>query len=126
MNMEKNNARTHSPLVRLIICLLVLLAGAAGFVVLKKLKKPPPERPLAEIALPVEVVAAKPDSYAITLRGLGRLRSRRVVTLSAEVRGRIIRQHDNLLPGLLVQKGEPLFALMLKNTSLPLIRLLHF
>jgi len=110
MNNE-NNTRSHSPLVRLVICLLVLLVGAAGFVALKKLKKPPPERPPAETALPVEVMTVNPVSYPVTLTGFGEVSSRRVVTLSAEVRGRIVREHDHLLPGLLVHKGEVLFVI---------------
>jgi RND family efflux transporter MFP subunit len=107
----ENGSRTHSPLVRLVICLLVLSAGVAGFVALKKLKKPPPERPPAETALPVEVMEVRPGQYPVTLTGYGELTSRRIVTLSAEVRGRIIREHDRLLPGLLVKKGELLFAI---------------
>jgi len=108
---QDNGSRAHSPLVRIFICLLVLSAGAAGFVALKKLKKPPPERPPAETALPVEIMEVRPGQYPVTLTGYGELTSRQIVTLSAEVRGRIIREHDRLLPGLLVKKGELLFAI---------------
>jgi len=107
----ENSARAHSPLVRIVLCLLVLAVGAAGFVALKKLKKPPPERPPAETALPVEVMTVQPGKYDVTLTGYGEISPRRVVTLSAEVRGRIIRGHDHLLPGLIVTRGELLFAI---------------
>lgn len=92
--------------LRISLCLLILAAGGAGFIVLKKMKKPPQMVEAQERALPVQVVQVQPEQVDVVISGYGEVRSRTVVPLSAEVTGRITSVHENLQVGLVVPKGE--------------------
>ncbi len=109
-----------SVVLRLALCLLILAVGIGGFVILKKMKKSPPARPLAEPALPVEVMIAHPQDFPVTIHGYGDVRARTRVTLSAEVSGRVVRKDAHLLPGSVVNKGDVLFEIDEKDYQLEL------
>jgi len=108
MNRE---SRRLSPILRLLLCLLILALGAAGMLALKGLRQKPAQKQVAEHPLPVRAVEAKPVDVQVTLTGYGELVSRTTVTLSAEVRGRIVESADNLEPGRLVHHGELLYVI---------------
>ncbi len=109
-----------SVVLRLVLCLLILAVGVGGFVILKKMKKSPPARPVMEPALPVEVMTARPQDFPVTIHGYGDVKARRRVTLSAEVSGRIVRKDAHLLPGFVVNKGDVLFTIDEKDHRLEL------
>ncbi len=100
-----------SLIVRLVLCLLILALGIGGFIVLKKMKKAPPERPLSRPAIPVEVMIVQPRDFPVTIHGYGDVKARTRVTLSAEVSGRVLRKKDHLLAGSVVGRGDILFAI---------------
>jgi len=95
-----------SVLLRIFLCLLILAAGFAGFVVLKRMKRPPVRVEAQERSLPVQVVQVNPEQVAIVISGYGEIRSRSMVPLSAEVAGRITSVHKDLQVGLVVKQGE--------------------
>jgi RND family efflux transporter MFP subunit len=101
-------SRQPSLLLRLGLCLLITAAGAAGFVMLKKMKKPPRLVEAAERPLAVQARQVRAVQVPVVVTGLGEVRSRRVVPLSAEVAGRVTSVHDNLQVGTVVEKGAVL------------------
>jgi len=107
-----------SALLRLSLCILILAAGIGGFIILKKFKKPPTAKPVAESSLPVTVMTVGPENFPVTLHGYGNVSSRTRVTLSAEARGRVTFKHEQLLPGRIVRKGEILFEIDKKDYQL--------
>jgi len=109
-----------APLLRIVLCMLILGAGIGGFLALKKLKKPPMVKEVVEHPLPVQVVRMQPVDFPVNIRGYGDVVSRNEVTLSAEVRGRVTFKHDLLLAGRIVEKGEVLFEIDKEDFQLDL------
>lgn len=107
----KKNTTGPAPLIRLFFCLLILAVGVGGFLVLKKMKRPPVAKAAVEQSLPIEVVIAQPVDFQVRLRGYGNVVAQTRVTLSAEVNGRVTTKRKHLLVGQLVDKGEVLFAI---------------
>ncbi|MEA2114383.1 MAG: efflux RND transporter periplasmic adaptor subunit [Thermodesulfobacteriota bacterium] len=95
-----------SVFLRIFLCLLILGAGFAGFLVLKKMKKPPLQVEGQERALPVQVVQVQAELVPVTVSGYGEIKSRSMVPLSAEVAGRITSVHPDLQVGAVIKKGE--------------------
>jgi len=98
-------------LIRLIICFMILGVGVAGFALLKHLKKPPAQVEPTERPLPVRARQVAPQKVSVRISGLGEIRSRTVVSLSAEVAGRITSVHTRLDPGEIIKKGEVLVTI---------------
>ena len=109
-----------SVFLRIVLCLLILGAGCAGFLVLKKMKKPPLQVEGKERALPVQVVQVQPDLVPVVVSGYGEIKSRSMVPLSAEVAGRITSVHPDLQVGAVIKKGEVLCTINDQDFSLEL------
>jgi len=109
-----------APLLRIVLCMLILGAGIGGFLALEKMKKPPTAKEVVEHPLPVQVVRMQPVDFPVNIRGYGDVVSRNAVTLSAEVRGRVTFKHDLLLAGRIVEKGEVLFEIDKEDFQLDL------
>ncbi|HHD56448.1 MAG TPA: efflux RND transporter periplasmic adaptor subunit [Desulfobulbaceae bacterium] len=120
MTRQTQQGEKPSPVVRLVLCLLILALGIGGFILLKKMKKSPPQRPVTRPALPVEVMIAHPRDFPVTIYGYGDVKARTRVTLSAEVSGRVLRKEDHLLAGAVVNKGDVLFTIDGKDYQLEL------
>ncbi len=97
-----------SVFLRIFLCLLILGAGFAGFLVLKKMKKPPLQVEGQERALPVQVVRVQAERVPVVVSGYGEIKSRSMVPLSAEVAGRVTSVHPDLQVGAVIKKGEVL------------------
>ncbi len=102
----KTKASSPSVLLRIVLCLLILGGGVAGFKMLKKMKKPPVLVEIKERPLPVQVIQVQPEQVEVLVSGFGEIKSRSVVTLPAEVSGRIISVHKDLQVGAVIKKGE--------------------
>ena len=101
------NQKSPSIILRIILCLLILGGGFAGFKALKKMKKPPAQvQNNKERAMPVQVVQVRAENTQIVVTGYGEIKSRSIVTLPAEVAGRITTVHENLQVGAVIKKGE--------------------
>ncbi len=109
-----------APLLRIVLCVLILGAGIGGFLALKTLKKPPTANEVVEHPLPVQVVRVQPVDFPVTIHGYGDVVARTAVTLSAEVRGRVTFKRDLLLAGRIVEKGEVLFEIDRQDFQLDL------
>ena len=97
--------------LRLLLCMMILAAGVGGFVVLKKMKRPPRHTEVREHPLAVRVMRVQSRSVAVTVRGYGQVRSRTVVPLSAEVTGRITAIRTPMEEGDVVNRGEVLLRI---------------
>ncbi|RUM36715.1 MAG: hypothetical protein DSY50_01915 [Desulfobulbus sp.] len=107
--------------LRIILCLLILGAGAAGFIALKKMKKPPVMAEITERDLPVRVIRVQPQSEEVIVSGYGEIISRSTVPLSAEVAGRITAVHEKLHVGEIIKKGEALCRINDEDYQLELV-----
>ncbi|MCW5203968.1 efflux RND transporter periplasmic adaptor subunit [Desulfobulbus sp. US1] len=100
-----------SVLLRIILCLLILVGGYIGMKKMKGLKKPPAKVERKERALAVQVVQVRAEKAPVIISGYGEVVSRTVVTLPAEVAGRITFAHKDLQAGAIIKKGEILYRI---------------
>lgn len=107
-------------LLRLVLCVLILGGGMAGFNVLKKMKKPPVLAEVHEEELAVRVVRVEPRQVNVMVSGYGEIKSRSTVTLPAEVTGRVTSVHENLQVGAVIEKGEVLCTINQQDFQLEL------
>lgn len=106
-----NTKKVFSILLRIILCLLILAGGFIGMKKMKGLKKPPAKAERKERALSVQVVQVQAEKAPVVISGYGEIISRTVVTLPAEVAGRIIFAHEDLQVGAVIKKGEVLYKI---------------
>ena len=102
---------TNSVGFRLVLCMVIIVAAVAGFIVLKNMKKPPAQAAEVERPLLVDGVQVKYSDFPVRISGFGEVRSRSVVSISAEVSGKVKAVHSRLEVGEIVEKGEVLIAL---------------
>lgn len=78
-----------------------------------KLNEPPAEAstPTDVRKLSVRAIIAEPQDVTVTLNGFGEVRTRHTVTLSAEVSGRVVLVHPELVAGNVIEEGALLFAI---------------
>jgi len=108
---KKSSKPAMSLLTSIIICILVLLVGAAGMVMLTRLKKPPAEAENSERSLRVETIQIKKEDIQVVISGYGEVKALTVVPISPEVSGRIVDIHPRLKIGEIIPKGEVLFKI---------------
>ena len=69
--------------IRLVLCTVILATGFGGFVVLKKMKKPPVQTVAVERSILVEGLQVAYSNFPVRVSGFGEVRSRSVVPISA-------------------------------------------
>jgi len=97
--------------LRRLIPFLLLGLGVAGFLMLKKARKPPARKMRPKTAQLVEVVTARAEKRQVQVVSNGVVQPRREVTLVPEVSGRVKWLHKNLVVGGMVRKGAPLLVI---------------
>ncbi len=110
-SIKKSSKPVMSFLTSIIICILVLLVGVAGMVVLIRLKKPPAEAINGERSLRVEAMQIKKENVQVFITGYGEVKALTVVPIAPEVSGRIVDIHPKLKIGEIIPKGEVLFKI---------------
>ncbi len=111
MNSENESKPKNRILFRVIMVSAIIFAGiviAAGFMALKK---PPPQMPIPEPTLQVEVLDAKPENVPVTITGYGEVKALNSVSIAPEVSGRVVKVHSRLEPGEVIEKGEIFFQI---------------
>ncbi len=103
--------KTASVLLRILLCELIFIGGFEGMVKLRAMKKPPAKAERKERALSVQVVQVRAQKAPVVISGYGEVVSRTVVTLPAEVAGRIVFAHKELQAGAVINKGEILYKI---------------
>jgi len=108
---KKSSKPAMSLFTSFIICILVLLVGAAGMVMLIRFKKPPAEAANGERSLRVEAMQIKKEDIQVFITGYGEVKALTVVPIAPEVSGRIVNIHPRLKIGEIIPKGEVLFKI---------------
>ncbi len=111
MTTESNGLERPRIVSRVVLCALVLGIGLFGMLALAAMKKPPAETASGERPIRVEVLRVAPTDTRVTIRGYGDASALDVVTLSAEVSGRITAVHPNLESGHVVPTGAVLLRI---------------
>ncbi len=111
MKTEVKQKSLGQSLVRLVLCGLIIAAGAAGFIGLKKIKKAPQQAPPVERPLRVEAVRVEGRDAPVIIESSGELRPQRTVDVAAEVAGKVVALHADLAVGRIITEGEVLFAI---------------
>ena len=107
----KVTEQTGTVWIRLGLCITILAVGIGGFVVLKKMKKPPVQTETAERPIVVEAMRAELVNIPVRVTGFGQISSRTVVPLSAEVAGKVTSVHPRMDEGEIIRKGEVLLII---------------
>ena len=108
---KRSSKPAMSLLTSIIICILVLLVGLAGMVMLIRLKKPPAEAENGERSLHVEVIQIKKEDVPVFITGYGEVKALNVVPIAPEVSGRIVDIHPRLKIGEIIPKKDVLFKI---------------
>lgn len=108
---NRTGKKGSAVIFRLIVCAAVLVAGAVAMQRFASLKTPPHAATPKEHALDVEVVPAKPETIRVHLTGFGVAEPLHSLTISSEVSGRILRTHERLRAGEVIDQGELLFEI---------------
>ena len=108
---KRSSKPALSLVTSIIICILVLVVGAAGMVMLIRLKKPPAEAVNGERSLRVEAMQIKKADIPVFITGYGEVKALTVVPIAPEVSGRIADIHPRLKIGEIIPKGEVLFKI---------------
>ena len=111
MYSEKESKPKNRILFRVIMVSAIIFAGIFFAGVFMSLRKPPPQMPIAEPTLQVEVLDAKPENVPVVITGYGEVKALNVVSIAPEVSGRIVRIHPRLEPGEVIKKGEIIFRI---------------
>ncbi len=106
---------SHKVILRILVCVLILLAGVLGMSKLASLKKPPAENDVKERPLRVETMVVTPADIPIHITGYGEARTLTEVVISPEISGRVVAVHPRLHAGETVSKGEMLFEIDQRN-----------
>lgn len=94
--------------LRLLLPILILLMAVAAARALMLAKPEVTARPQSKRELPVVVLRAQPSAHPIELQALGEVKPVHRLVMQSEVSGRVIERNPSLMPGGLLQRGEPL------------------
>ncbi len=105
-------------IARLVVGLLLIALGIAGYQALSSMKKPPDAADTKELVYPVQGFRLKADDLTVTLKGYGTARSRTRVAISSELAGLVTWIHPRLEAGEVIPEGETLFKVDHRTYSL--------
>lgn len=89
-----------------VLCLVILLLGGVGFLVLASLRQPPELREPAAKVYNVTVFPVQPAELQQIISGFGTARADREVLLAAQVAGQIVEAHPRLRVGQRVEAAS--------------------
>lgn len=100
------------PLASLLVCLLILAAGAGAIWVIFQ-TEPEATRVAAtrETAMPVNVTTVRSGTFRPTIVATGTVEPAREIVLRSRVEGRVVEHAPGFVPGGTVAQGEPLLRL---------------
>jgi RND family efflux transporter MFP subunit len=84
----------------------IIMAG--GFMLFRK---PPPQMPIPEPTLQVEVLEARPENVPVSITGYGEVKALNEVSIAPEVSGKVMRIHPRLEAGEVISKDEIIFQI---------------
>jgi RND family efflux transporter MFP subunit len=111
MYSENESKPKNRILFRVIMVSAIIFAGiviAGGFMALRK---SPPQMPIPEPTLQVEVLEARPENIPVSITGYGEVKSLNIVSIAPEVSGKVVKIHPRLETGEVIEKGEVIFQI---------------
>ena len=108
MNSPQNSAYKPRKPLWFFLCLAILGAGIAVFILLRALKPVPEQRDVAELIPQVQVQPLEYRESPLLVNGNGIVMPRASVAISPQVSGEIISLHPNLVSGGAFKAGEVL------------------
>lgn len=106
MNNPATTQQKPNKIIWFIICVLILGAGVASFILLKNLK-PVPEQRTQTLQIPaVETLLLEYRHSPLMIEGSGIVSPKAEISLSSQVNGEVIAMHENLVTGGSFTKGE--------------------
>lgn len=93
------------------VCIAILAAGVASFILLKNLKPEPEQRPQSLQIPTVETISLAYRYSALTIEGSGIVSPTREISLASQVTGEVTAIHKNLVTGGAFKKGETIIQI---------------
>ena len=87
---QPNPAPKRRPIVRIVLCLLILAGGVGGASYLKKSAPRTQKRPPTKLSPTVQVLTVTPSDYQIVVTAMGTVIPAREVLLKSRVSGEIV------------------------------------
>ncbi len=115
---QRQDVKTHSPWLRILLVTLILLFGAGAMAVLSNMREDPPPSHPEEPIVQARGIRAELQDIQTILSGYGTARPHRRTTISPEVSGRVLAINPNLEEGNVVQEGDVLFEIDERDYSL--------
>jgi len=104
--------------LKIILPLLILIAGFTGFKMLSQMKKTPHRQPPQQQGVLVDIVNPISGDYQVTVHATGTARAAREISLVPEVSGKVIKISPQLVSGGRFRKGEMLLKIDPSNYQL--------
>lgn len=98
-------------LLKIVLPLLILLAGIAAAVALIKMQKPPQKQTPPERGLLVEVSQVESKSHQVRVYATGTVQPRQEISMIPEVSGKVVWLSPRLVTGGFLKKGEKLLEI---------------
>lgn len=96
---------------RIFVCSAILLFAIFVLAVFLILRRPPPQIPMPEPILQVEVLNAKTENIPVSITGYGEVKVLNEVSIAPEVSGKIVQVHPRLDAGEVIPEGEIIFKI---------------
>lgn len=111
MYKEDDSKPKNRILFRVAIVSIIIFAGFVVMVGLGMTRKRPPQMPIQEPALQVEILEVQPGNFPIVITGYGEVRVLDEVSIAPEVSGKVVEVHSRLDVGEVIPEGEIIFKI---------------
>ena len=99
------------PILLAVTCLCIIAGGVVGMSRLAASEKPPARKTIVEKKLSVATIPAVEQPVSLIISGYGQAEPVHIAEISPEVSGKVIKKHESLDLGGIIQEGEVLFEL---------------
>lgn len=97
--------------LKIILPLLILAVGVAGFVIFTKLKQAPQRQKVQQVGILVDVMKLQAEPHQVKVHATGTVTAEQEITLIPEVSGKVVWLAPQLVNGGLFKKGETLLKI---------------
>ena len=89
---NKNESKSKNRILfRAIMVTAIIFTGILIAVGFMSFRKRPPQMPIPEPSLQVEVLDAKPENIPVSITGYGQIKSLNIVSIAPEVSGKVVK-----------------------------------
>lgn len=117
--MTDSPKKSHLAL-KIILPLLILVAGISGFKMLTQLKKTPHRQPPQQQGVLVDVISPASGNFQVTVHATGTVKAAQEITLVPEVSGKVIEIAENFVNGGQFSSGATMIKIDPSNYQLAL------